>query len=457
MKKTYKSIKTFIVLLSLVAFNMEAQISGTVTINSGAATAGTNYQTWNALASALSTNTLVGPLTVNVVANSGPYNEQVIFGQIPGMSAANRITVNGNNNQLIFNSTALATPHTLLLSGADYMTFNNLRFEGQGTTYAMVCVLTGAANYNEFNNCTMTAPLNGTSSYQVPFCITSSSTSPTSGGTNSGNYNTVNTCTLSNGYYGCVFYGLTGAPYQQSNSLLNSIVTDFYYYGFYFPYQQYITVKNNIIQRPTRTSNPGACYGFAGWYQSGAMVDGNIIRNFFGSQLGASCTVYAMYVYYNSISGGPRNTWRNNIITNIQNNSTVYGFYNYYGNSDIYNNTFDFDYAACTSGTIYGLYAYGGAGYNNAITNNIVTCNRGASNGTKYALYFGGVTGNLTCERNIINISGNTGGSNYYGYYSGPGTMAGNMQVWASYTVQGVDATSYSVSPTYSNQALFDV
>ena len=450
MKKNYYTIKTLIVLLSLVAFNMNAQLSGIVTINSAATTGGTNYQTFNAFATALNTNGVSGPLTVNVVSNTGPYVEQVMFTQCPGMSSANRITINGNGNVLAFTATASTQPYTMLLNGADYMTIKNLNLIGQGTTYALVCLLTNAANYNMFSSCTFSAPVNGTSTGHCPFAISSSSTSATSGGTDAGNYNTVSTCTMSNGYYGCVFYGLTSSPYQSNNSLLNSLVTDFYYYGVYYPYQNYITVKGNTLDRATRTTT-SFLYAMYGFYQQGAMIDGNKIHKLFENNQGSTATCYVMYIYYTNTSGGARNTIRNNIITNIKSNGTIYGMYAYYMHGDIYNNTVDLDYSACTSGTNYGIYGYGGVGYDNTITNNIVSINRGASTGTKYGISFGGVTGNVVSDRNVIYMAGNTAGTNYYGYYSATATA------FNTYTAQGVDATSYSVSPTFTGQITGDL
>src|SRR4051812_20991764 len=110
MKRTYKKIKSLIGAFGLLSLAASSQISGVVTVNSASPTAGTNYQNFTALATALNSSGINGPLTVNVIANSGPYVEQPQFMAIPGSTSGNRIVINGNGNTLSFNSTNSAQP-----------------------------------------------------------------------------------------------------------------------------------------------------------------------------------------------------------------------------------------------------------------------------------------------------------------------------------------------------------
>ena len=41
---------------------------------------------------------VAGPVVFQVLTNSGPFNEQIVINEIPGMSATNTITVKGNMN-----------------------------------------------------------------------------------------------------------------------------------------------------------------------------------------------------------------------------------------------------------------------------------------------------------------------------------------------------------------------
>src|SRR4051812_27723870 len=132
MKKHYLKVTGFIVLFCTMLLPLGAQLSGVYTINSSQLTGGTNFQTFNAFATAINSQGISGPVTVNVVTGTGPYNEQVEFTQITGATAANRITINGNNNLIIYSASASANPHTIRLNGTDFMTFNDLKVEGQG-------------------------------------------------------------------------------------------------------------------------------------------------------------------------------------------------------------------------------------------------------------------------------------------------------------------------------------
>src|SRR6185436_10481745 len=116
MKKNYKNIVLLFVMVFATVVKMSAQMSGAYTINSAILTGGTNFQTFSAFATALNgTAGVNGPVVVDVVTGSGPYNEQVTFNQIVGMTSSNRVTINGNGCTLVFNSTNAAAPHTMLL------------------------------------------------------------------------------------------------------------------------------------------------------------------------------------------------------------------------------------------------------------------------------------------------------------------------------------------------------
>src|SRR5688572_3814937 len=207
----------------LAAFSVKAQLSGIVTINSAAPTAGTNYQSFNALKSALVLSGVNGPLTVNVVSGSGPYSEQVDFPAITGMNATNTITINGNGCLLTFNASSSAQPWTLGFNGADYFTVNGLKIEGLGTTYALTCHFWNIADNNAMNSCTITASSSGNSTAQVPLSISGNATSATSAG-NAGNNNVFTSCLIVGGYYNTVFYTLTSAPFNTGNNVINCTI-----------------------------------------------------------------------------------------------------------------------------------------------------------------------------------------------------------------------------------------
>lgn len=93
---------------------------GTYTINSGAATGGTNFHSFGDAVNAFACG-VTGPVVLNVVPSSGPYNEQVVIPELLGTSATNTVTINGNHETLTFNSTSSSDRVGILLNGADHI------------------------------------------------------------------------------------------------------------------------------------------------------------------------------------------------------------------------------------------------------------------------------------------------------------------------------------------------
>ena len=423
----------------MLAFDSRAQISGTVTVNSASATvAGINYQTFTALAAALNSVGVNGPLVVNVVSGSGPYNEQVNFNQITGMSSTNTITINGNGCTISYNATVSTAPHTFMFSGADYFTVNNLNMVGLGATYALVCHLWSNSDNNTFNGCTFTAPLGGTSTTQVPFSLSGSGTSATSVGS-CGSNNTVNSSTVSGGYYNTVFYGNSVAPFNINNKITNSYMVDYYVYGCYNVYCQGTTVKGNVVERMNRT-NTSTCYGI--YFSTGSiangLIEGNHIRRLYNSIPNSTNATYCIYLIA-SASSGSENVVRNNIISDINTSGAIYGIY-FSGASfaNAYHNTLSFDDQTSTAGLVYALYLTGSSC--NA-RNNIVYISR-TGTGAKYNIYLTG--SNVNCNNNVL-VNTATGGVPAIGYAS---LAYATLAAWQA---TGNDLNSISSDPMFTS------
>ncbi|MCC6372051.1 MAG: T9SS type A sorting domain-containing protein [Bacteroidia bacterium] len=443
MKKNYTIKKAIFALLVMLGLNAGAQISGIVTINSAAPTAGTNYQTFTALAAVLNTSGINGPLTVNVVASSGPYIEQVNFNQTTGISATNTITINGNNCTLQFNATAAASPHTLMFSGADYITVNNLNVIGLGATYALAGHLWGGADNNTFNNCTFSVSLSTTGTSQVPFSISGSGTSATASG-NSGNSNTANSCTMSGGYYNTTIYGSTTAPFNTNNRILNCNILDYYVYGIYHAYAQGTIIKGNIVERMNRLST-STCYGIILTTGSinGCVVEGNHVRRLFNLIPASTNVTYCLYLSAASTATAP-NIVRNNIVSDINSNGSTYGIYlpsaSY---AQVYHNTLSLDDQTATSGLVYGIYM---ASTNNSIVrNNIVSVTKTGS-GVKYCIYASSIS-NITLNNNDYYFTPSSSSSNLGFLTSAYNTLS----TWQNAT--GHDFNSFNVDPAFTNTA----
>lgn len=451
MKKTYTTLKVLAVLLTLLTFNLSAQISGTVTVDNASATGGTNYQTFGALASALNTGGVNGPLVVNVMTgtNSGVYNEQVQFNQITGMSAINKVTINGNNCLLQFNCTAGA-PYIMQLNGTDYMTVNNLKMQSTNTSYGIICMLVNTANYNTFSACSFSCASNAvTASGNCPFAFTTSQTGLVSGSYAS--FNTVKTCTIFSGYYSIYCYGPNSAPWQSDNTFRDCKITDFYYHCVYADYNKNMKFIGCTFDRETRTSYLSGGYLMYGWYMFGGEIDRCTFRNLWGGNPTSTATLYGMYYWgyngnYYSGDNSMQMRFTNNIVRDNPSNGTFYFFYysyGYYQNLYIVNNTFSWDYTQSNTGTHYIMwYVYPSTLGSATIKNNIFSITKPGT-ATTYAYYSGTTGADLNYNNYYV-----TSTNGYVGYY-GTTTAAS----FASWQALNLDAQGSNLNPQYANLA----
>jgi hypothetical protein len=437
MKKNYLIKKFCLAILFVLSLNAGAQLSGIVTINNALPTAGTNYSTFAQFVTALNTQGVNGPLTVNMTANS-TFTGQYTFTQTPGVSATNTITINGNNSILTFSATAAATPWTILLNGADYITFNNLNIIGTGATYALTVHLWNGANNNQFFNCAVTSPTVGTVTTLVPFSVSGSSTTATTAG-NGGSNNIVNTCTITGGYYNTVFYGPTTAPFPSGNQVINSLAREFYLYGLYNYYNVNTLFKGNIIERPTRTP---LSTGYGIYLTTGSTncrLEGNHIRRM--NDADPALTAYCIYISADA-SAGNENIVRNNLISNLKTTTgTQAGIYLTGGSFVIAeHNTIVIDDATSASGTAYGIYC---TGPSNIFRNNIVYISRGGT-GTKYCLYFTAAGIPLYCDYNDLVMASTTGANGIVDLTNTYTTLAS----WQAFS--GLDLHSSTADPVFT-------
>ncbi len=94
-------------------------LTGSYTINSNLATDGTNFNSFTDFANAINTYGLIGEVSVGVVTGSGPYTEQVLFGQFPNSSSENTLYINGNGETLQYLSTNSNERATLKFDGTN--------------------------------------------------------------------------------------------------------------------------------------------------------------------------------------------------------------------------------------------------------------------------------------------------------------------------------------------------
>jgi hypothetical protein len=437
MKKLYQKASTFVVLLSLLGLRMSAQLSGVVTIDNTGLPAAPNYTSFTALAADLATQGVNGPLTVNVAAGTGPYNEQVNFGVINGTSATNTITINGNGCRITFAGTSTAY-HTFMLSGTDYMNVHNLEMVGTNSTYALVCHLWNGADYNSFNTCTITANINTTGGSAAPVSISSTSVSATSTSGSGGSYNEWVNCMISGGYYGSVFYSNTTSNILTGNKMTNNTIRNFYYSAIQASGVTEHEFSGNVIERPNQTSFTTTYPIYLLGTTNKTIVQKNHIRNCFAMTPTNTSTMYGIYVSASPASGS-ENIIRNNVFSDMNHNGAQYGFYITGSNNFLLHNTVSLDNAGSTAGTTYGIYCTG----TSTFVNNVVTITRGGS-GTKYGLYYTNV--NIVSNHNVVYLNA-PAGTNYYGYYN---ATFSNLSAWQGANGGKWDQQTVDINPLYA-------
>lgn len=432
-----------------------ASLSGTYTINKNIATGGTNFVSIDTAFKVLNCRGISGAVVLNVVANSGPYTEQVSLSPVTGASATNTITLNGNGNTLSFNSGNAALRSGIILNGADYVTINNLIIDGSAGTYGWGVLLTAGADYNTISNCTINVSTSSTtSSNHYGIVISGSTTSPTTSGTN-GSYNTIMGNTINGGYYNMSIYGnSTAALYNQNNTISNNILQNSYLYSMYCVYQKNATISGNDISRPTRTTTST----YAGVYFStgggGNLITKNKIHNTFDGIAASTSTSYGIYVAADGALNS-ENVVSNNLIYTSSRLGTgaAYGIYNSGASYNlIYHNTIYLgDTATSSSGLAYGIYqttTVSGI----AIKNNLVYISRNGS-GAHRCIYLATTATVLTCNYNNFYI--NAGGSdNYIGNFGT--TPFATLNNWKTANSNAYDQNSVDKNPQFVDAATGD-
>ena len=425
-------------------------ITGTYTINSALPTGGTNYASFTALANDFAAFGICGPVVVNVVSGSGPYTEQVSFGQITGMNATNTVIINGNGETLQFLSTNTNERATLKLNGSDFFTFNNLKVEALGSVtgeFGWAVWLTNNADNNTFNGCEFRATENSTLTNFAGFVTSSSATSPVTAG-NAASRLTVTNCLAEGGYYGMVINGPTTGTFPDSCVINNNQVRDYYLFGLYLRSLNNSLVSGNESYRQDRATI-STTYGiYLNGNFTGTVIDGNEIRNLAGVAT-TTATAFAFYGTGVTANTGSELLVSNNLISGFDNmDGADYGIYMLTTNgAKFYHNTVSVDNVNHPGAGIVRAFYHTGANSVIDLRNNIfsITTN---STGAKHLIYLGTNTAVVTSNYNVLHM-GATAGSNSIGF------LTSNQPTLADWQLLGFDADGVTADPIFSGNTLF--
>ncbi len=424
---------------------------GLYTINQGAAASGTNFTSLSGLADYMSMGGIGGAVTFDVVANSGPYNNQVFLRNVPGVNATNTITFNGNGNRVEFNNTNASLIGIINVIGTDYITFNQLNVRSLNTSYGVGYLLTTGADYISILGCNIDISSVTGSSLSAGIAVTSSLNSASSIAANMGSFNRFIGNTILGNSSGGPYFGISAMANNTDGVnngyvIKDNIIRDFTLYGIYAYGVTGSLIENNEISRPTKAS-PTIFYGISFTFLSGdTFVKNKITKPFEMLQTSAN-TYYGMYLQISS-SGRPIFV-ANNLIADVKSGGSVYGiFLSSINQSQFYHNTVSIDYPlATTTSATYAFYNSGTPNYQR-VKNNLFYVNRGGT-GNKYLMYLASTSTTGYDFRNnglyYAIPSGST--NNFLGYYS---TNQVDLASWrAAIPTNPLDSFSVFANPNF--------
>ena len=256
-----------------------------------------------------------GPM--EVIVRPGVYTGSLEFGEIAGASATNTISFKSASpdSVTITNAgTSTANWATIMLDGADYVSFENFTIKTTGSSFGAAIFLTNEADYNVFKGNEIEANLTATSG-NVNAIILSGSKSSYSAYGNSGNYNVFQDNNVEGGYFGVRMQGTNSTSFITGNKFFNNTFTKQYYYSVYGYYCNESVWHDNVMKDQRNTYN----YGMMFYYHANYDIQRN----------------YVKCAYYNALYYGNRYLYNSKIESIYANNTlistgTSYTLYGYY-------------------------------------------------------------------------------------------------------------------------------
>ncbi len=430
-------------------------VQGTFTINNNLPTAGSNFASFNDAYNYIKCG-IGGPVIFNVDAASGPYTEQLIISEVPGASASNTVTFNGNGRVLQFTSTNTNERAVIKLDGADHFRFDSLNITALGSAtgeYGFGIQFMNSADSNIINRCTININTTSTSTNYAGIVTSGSNTSATGTGTVECDFNQITNNVITGGYYGITTVS-SSTTANRDYVIRNNQIREFYYYGMYVYGSYNIQIDKNELTRPTRAD----VSNFYGIYftslSTAAMVSNNRLHNAFGGEPTATSTFAAFYITSCDGFVGFENKFINNLVYNIGGAGDIYGIYN--SSSDnvwFHHNTLylDGDGAGNTASDFVRAFYQTGLAGGIQLKNNNFHINRGGL-AVKHGFYYNTVASVMESDYNNIFFS-ITSSNSFTGHI---GTTTGTDYIsLADWQLgSGGDANSVSNNPLYEDATM---
>ncbi|RXK85837.1 right-handed parallel beta-helix repeat-containing protein [Filimonas effusa] len=414
--------------------------------------AGGNFNSFAAAKNAMGCGITGGPVVFNVAPNSGPYNEKLLLDSIPGVSAINTITFNGNGNTITANSTTSSDRAVITLRGADHITFDSLVINTGTGTYGYGVQLLNNADSNTFRRNTIVSSLTATNTNYAGIVVNATDAGPTTTGNTLCDGNLFERNTISGGAFGITLVGnTTAAGFIGNNRVIDNTISDFYTSGLYLAGTVNTIVDGNNFTRLNRANSAASAHGI---YLTSApsnrlKINGNRFSHFTKDMPADNIACYA--VYHNAVDAGTGNedTVSNNLIYGFEGAGALYGFYNDNANNvRYYHNTIAFDNTVSTTAAVTAGFYQTGTASGIAFKNNIVTITRGGA-GNKFGIYRSATASEIESSNNDLYI---LGANSYAGYANG----ASRKTIAELAFVTGQDLQTVSQNPLYTDSAVGD-
>jgi gliding motility-associated-like protein len=418
--------------------------TGTYSINRNQPTAGSNYNSFADVKQALECG-IAGPVVFNVVAGSGPYEEQFILGAINGTSAINTITFNGNADTIRFSSNNTTNRSVIKLRNTDHVTFNNFVVDARGAgSFGIGLHFLNNADSNTIKNCTIlinnTAPGFNTSYLGV---LINGVDNQVAAGTNPFcDGNTIDSNTIIGGAYSICVAGST-TTLNENTKINNNKLIDFATYGIFLTGGSKTMISYNDISRPSRVSGNALSGIILNSKSIETIISKNKIHDLFAGEPTSVSTMNG--INFSGADGeiGKANLVVNNLIYSNSSEGIQYGIAN--NSSDYmkaYHNTIVLqDERQSGNSPTYGFYQTTDA-TGIEFKNNMVYILRSGI-GNKFGMYFNSSNSNISSNNNNFFLPS---ANSFVGFLNGNQTTIND---WRAASSQ--DANSFSVDPIFAN------
>jgi len=295
-------------------------------------TAGTNFRSFTDLAYYLSVSVIAGPVTVNV--SNGPYNEHFIFKRHTGASVTNTITINGNNNEIIYFGYSFGR-YIMRFEATTWMNINNLKLKGLTMQhFGMILLKDMSNNYCEdmnITNCYFDSQQGGFSADNIHLSISNIQSDPTSSTvpTNNSKRIVIDGCVFMNGRSGIILVGNKSnlsATGSYQNVVRNCTVCDQSANGIFVTGQTNCIIENNnIYQELIAPLNLTTYVGITSESSLNTIINRNRIHDMMVTNAASLSSVTGIFITAGVSALGNNNLICNNLIYNFQSIGIIIG------------------------------------------------------------------------------------------------------------------------------------